>query len=133
MEAEIPSYDDPVSYTYLGCYGDNSDRIFSGNFLTEYAEMTTEVSRYWAWESSLFHFVVFIAQDLEKLGDFKVDSASSGSDCSVSLTCNAKPVNFMTNIGSVSVLLVSSFEHSEGTVLSKPRKCKVPSPIRHVP
>ena len=45
-DAEIPTDDDPVSYTYLGCYGDdNSDRIFSGNFLLQYAEMTTEVSR----------------------------------------------------------------------------------------
>ena len=55
-DAEIPSDDDPVSYTYLGCYGDNSDRIFSGNFLLQYAEMTTEVSRDWAWESNLFPF-----------------------------------------------------------------------------
>ena len=54
-DAEIPSDDDPVSYTYLGCYGDNSDRIFSGNFLLQYAEMTTEVSGDWAWGSSLFH------------------------------------------------------------------------------
>ena len=57
MEAEIPDDDDPVSYTYLGCYGDNRDRIFSGNSLQQYAEMTTEVSRDWAWESSLFHLV----------------------------------------------------------------------------
>ncbi|CAN0160353.1 unnamed protein product [Ascophyllum nodosum] len=43
-ETEIPPEvdDDSVSYTYLGCYGDNSDRIFSGNFLLQYAEMTTE-------------------------------------------------------------------------------------------
>ena len=39
---------DPVSYTYLGCYGDNSDRVLSGNFLLQYAEMTTEVSGDWA-------------------------------------------------------------------------------------
>ena len=54
-ETEIPPEvdDDSVSYTYLGCYGDNSDRIFSGNFLLQYAEMTTEVSRDWAWESNL--------------------------------------------------------------------------------
>ena len=40
----------------------------------------------------------FIAQDLEKLGDFNVDSASSGSDCSVSITCNAKLVIFMSQM-----------------------------------
>ena len=49
-ETEIPPEvdDDSVSYTYLGCYGDdNSDRIFSGFSLLQYAEMTTEVSRDW--------------------------------------------------------------------------------------
>ena len=45
-EEEIPTDDDSVSYTYqyLGCYTDNSDRIFSGNFLLQNAEMTTEVN-----------------------------------------------------------------------------------------
>ena len=56
-EAEIPTDDDPVSYTYVGCYFDNPDRIFSGNFIKKYAGMTTEVSRDWAWGSSLFHFM----------------------------------------------------------------------------
>ncbi|CAN0459464.1 unnamed protein product [Ascophyllum nodosum] len=50
-EAEIPT-DDELEYTYIGCYTDNSDRIFSGNFLLEFAEMTTEVSREWVWESN---------------------------------------------------------------------------------
>ena len=35
VEAEIPSDDDPESYTYLGCYGDNPDRILSGNSLQQ--------------------------------------------------------------------------------------------------
>ena len=46
-DVDIPTDDDPVSYTYLGCYADNRDRIFSGNFIQEYAKMTTEVSRTW--------------------------------------------------------------------------------------
>ncbi|CAM9726538.1 unnamed protein product [Ascophyllum nodosum] len=41
-DVDIPTDDDPVSYTYLGCYADNRDRIFSGNFIQEYAKMTTE-------------------------------------------------------------------------------------------
>ena len=66
-EAEIPTDDDPVSYTYLGCYADNSnDRIFSGNFIQQYAEMTTEeVSRDWAWGSSLFHFMDLSLEDFD--------------------------------------------------------------------
>lgn len=32
-----------TTYEYIGCYGDQSDRVLSGLFLPKYQEMTTEV------------------------------------------------------------------------------------------
>lgn len=32
-------------YSYLGCYDDDVDRVLSGDYLTKYAGMTTEVRR----------------------------------------------------------------------------------------
>ena len=42
-DVEIPTEEDPILYTYLGCYQDESERIFSGNVLYRYQELTTEV------------------------------------------------------------------------------------------
>ncbi|CAM9956848.1 unnamed protein product, partial [Ascophyllum nodosum] len=41
-DVEIPTEEEPVLYTYLGCYQDETERIFSGNVLFRYQELTIE-------------------------------------------------------------------------------------------